>query len=247
MISSRQSVVGGRWLSVDSRKSALASRWLLVMVLLLSSAVHRPPSASAGYTIVIRPQVSPQFVTVHGAEGPELRLNPGQPVSYPAGIGRFICRSAGFSPYSSADNHRQEVYEGGTATDSEVFSACPGLKTEIAAKIGDLRKQALDRAAISPGVLAVYDQNSAAASSSASTTTRINISAGDYLSGMGSEVGMTGDQFKAYIVAENIRVGTPGYWAERQYLWLTRIVIPGEQYVDELLSLPEQYRRYCGL
>lgn len=209
--------------------------------------------AYAGYTIVTRPQVSPQFVTVHGAEGPELRLNPGEPVSYPAGLGRLVCRSAGFSPYSSVVNRRQEVFETGTATDSEVFSACPGLKSEIKTEVTEIRKQALDRITLNSGVLAVYSENYAAATAykagNGSMLMKDGQTATAYLTGMGSQMtpALTVDQFATYIIGENRRVGPTAYDVEQQYLWFAYTVIPGEASIAELLDLPNQYRRYCGL
>lgn len=235
--------------------SIVGCRWWVGWALLVAFTInHQPSTALAGYTIFTRPHVSPQFITVHGAEGPELRLNPGQPVSYPAGIGRVVCRSAGFNPYSSAAKHRQEVFENGTATDAEVFTVCPGLKAEIRAEITEIRKQALDRITLNSGVLAVYSENYAAATAykagnGATTVMKDGQSATAYLTGMGSQMTppLTVDQFASYIISENRRVGPTAYDVEQQYLWFAYTVVTGEQSVSELRSLPEQYRRYCGL
>lgn len=91
----------------------------------------------AGYTVFPRPQIAPQYVTVHTLTGTETYPNPGAEVIRPATFGKMLCTSAPFSPYSSAINRRQEVWtdSAGTATSLQVFTACPQLRDDLEANI----------------------------------------------------------------------------------------------------------------
>jgi|GEM_PF-3925198 len=224
---------------------------LLILCVLYVLMLVTP--VQAGYTIFTRDQVTPASITVHGVDGPVTRNNPGTVPVYPATFQSRICTAQNL--YSPAAADRTEVWgdSAGTATDAEVLAACPGLKTRITDEITDIRRQALDRATRSHGVFAVYDENYRAAyavtHNNGSLEMKNQITAEQYCAGMGSELTppLTAAQFADYILNENYRVGDPGYMDERQYLWFTRTVIPAEQSVDELLDLPNQYRRYCGL
>ncbi|MDA8428188.1 MAG: hypothetical protein M0T70_02930 [Geobacteraceae bacterium] len=222
-----------------------------ILIIALTLAVAIP--CQAGYSIYTREQVTPASITVHGVDGPVTRNNPGTVPIYPATFQSRICAAKDLYSPSAAD--RTEVWgdSAGTATDTEVFAACTGLKVRITDEITDIRRQALDRATRSHGVFAVYDENYRAAyavtHNNGSLEMKNQITAEQYCAGMGSELTppLTAVQFADYILSENYRVGDPGFMDERQYLWFTCTVIPAEQSVDELLDLPNQYRRYCGL
>lgn len=226
--------------------------WLFVFMALILVVVMLNV-ANAGFEIFVRPQVTPQYITVNGAYGAkEQRLNPGPAVNAP---GVLIFRPANFSPYSTATANRSELRRTptGSATDAAVFAAFPGLKAKYAEEITAIRQQALDKIARSPGIFSVYDENWRAAKAfeegRGSEKMKNDITVIQYLEGLGSQVTppLTAAQFAAYIKSENGRVTPLSYAAEQQYMWFTRTVIPAEQYVDELLDLPNQYRRFCGL
>jgi len=212
-------------------------------------------NAVAGYSIHVAPQI-PEFVTVNGPYGPETWPNTERPPVYPATYGNLVCRPEPYSSFSADPAQRTRVFSdtAGTATDADVFAACPQLKNRISDEIKAIRKTALNRFVIDAGVLAVYQENYSAAATYKQpggplTIVKDGKTAEQYLSGLGSQMTppMTADQFADYILGENRRVGTTAYQVEQQYLWFVYTVIPTELYVDELLDLPNQYRRYCGL
>jgi hypothetical protein len=104
---------------------------IIVLILILL-----PSLANAGYTIVQLPQITPQYVVVDGANGPESRLNPGTARQKPLGGVRVLY--ADYSGlYDNDPTKRVELWEdtAGTATDAEIFAACPGLRDDRAARI----------------------------------------------------------------------------------------------------------------
>ncbi len=223
-------------------------RYILSVVLLTLAACD---PAYAGYSIFTRPQVTPQYVTVHGVGKLESRLNLGAAVEHPPTYGRLVCKTSPFNQYSTAENRRQEVWEDsvGTATDSQVLAVCTGLKPDIAKQIKEIRQQAFDAVT---RVLVVYEENYAAAKAykdgfGASTIMKGGQTAAVYLSGFGAQLGMSAGQFADYVITENHRVGPTVYDIEQQYLWFAYTEIPAETLIDNLLDLPNQYRRYCGL
>lgn len=223
-------------------------RYLLLPILILLSTCQLCP---AGYIIHIAPQV-PQWITVHGVNGPEQRLNREPPP--PADYGPEVCRPADYSAYSAEAAKRTRVYSDatGTATDAQVLAACPQLKSQVVDEIKDIRAIALEKATRNSGVYAVYDENYQAsiayeAGDGDITYMRSGQTATQYLAGFGARLGMTAAQFAAYIIAENHRVGPTQYSIEDEYLRLAYGTIPAETNVSRLLAYPADYRRFCGL
>lgn len=99
------------------------------------------------------------------------------------------------------------------------------LKKKALAEIKELRRTGLDRAALSPGILAIYESNYEAAvaykAGDIKTILKNGMEAEAYLAGFGSKLNMTATQFADYIIAENRRVGPTAYDVERMYLALT--------------------------
>lgn len=223
-------------------------RYLIALLLLCLSSCQE---CYAGFTIYAAPQV-PQWVTVHGVDGPEQKLN--REPAPPAGYGAEICRPADYAPYAVEEAKRIRVYEdpAGTATDTQILVACPDLKMQIISQIKDIRATALEKATKNSGVYAVYDENYQAAIAYDAgdgdiTLMRGGQTATQYLAGFGARLGMTAAQFAAYIINENKKVGPTQYHIEDEYLRLTYGVIPAETSVARLLSYPNGYRGFCGL
>jgi hypothetical protein len=106
------------------------TRIIVLIVMLL------PCNALAGYTIIQLPKITPQYVVVDGPNGTESRLNPGEARPKPAGGVRVLY--ADYSDlYGNDPTKRVELWEdtAGTATDAEIFDACPGLRDDRAARI----------------------------------------------------------------------------------------------------------------
>lgn len=133
------------------------------------------------------------------------------------------------------------------------------VKTQALAEIKAIRSMGLDKAAISSGVLAMYDANYAASvellEGRGDTVMKNGITAEVYLTGFGGRLGMTGIQFAQYIIDENRRVGPTVYEIEKRYLALTYGGdIPQGIYPVSVLTTQEQveaavtaFRTYCGL
>lgn len=83
--------------------------------------------AIMGYTIVQLPQITPQYIVVNGATGPESRLNPGAPVQRPTGTLLYADIS---DRYGVDPGRRVELWDdpAGVATNSAIFTACPYLR-----------------------------------------------------------------------------------------------------------------------
>ncbi len=214
-----------------------------------------PTTAHAGYTIVVRDQVTPQYVSVHGTTGPETRLNNGPAPKYPSSVSRPVCFSPGFSIYSSSANRRTEVWEdsAGTATDGQVLAACPTLRAQVSADVLAVRKLGLSKVTSdNAGVIAVYEQNYQAAQAvlagaGDTTITKNGQTASAYLAGMGANLGMSAQQFATWLISENQRVGAAASRVENEYLRLTYAVIPTDTSVADLLGLADVFKRFCGL
>lgn len=209
-------------------------------------------SAEAGYTVIVRDQVTPQYIQVQRADGLKTVPNPGPVPVYPATARKKICAAADI--YSADQLQRSEVWEdsAGTATSAAVLAACPNLRAEITVQIKDIRKTALAKLTVDSGVSAVYAENYAAAvaykaGAGASTTMKDGQTAANYLTGFGAQLGMSAGQFADYIIAENRRIGPTAYQVEQEYLHLAYTAIPQETDIDRLLAYPDDYRRFCGL
>lgn len=224
---------------------------LLLSLILLTLSTCEP--VFAGYTVFVRDQVIPATIMVQRGATLQARRNPGVAPAYPITFKRVICKSAAFSIYSTAADRRTEVWEdaAGTATDAQVLAACP-LKANTADEVKAIRAKGLELSTKNSGVLAVYSENYTAAvaclaGACDSTTMKDGRTASQYLAGFGARLGMTINQFAAYIVAENRKVGPVAYQIEDEYLRLAYSVIPAETSVARLLAYPADYRRFCGL
>ena len=223
----------------------MGARSFVVLLVLFIAA-----PAMAGYTLFVRDRVTPQTITVNGPYGPEVRPNPGPVPVYPSTFTAKVCPA--FNLYSSAPGLRTEVWKdsAGTATGPQVLAVCD-VRGQVAAQVQAIRQTALNAAAKSVGVLAVYDENYAAATAylAGNTTaiTKSGLTVSDYLQGFGERLGMTAQQFAQYIVSQNRQVGPAAYDIEAEYLRLTYTVIPSATDIDALLAIPDAYRRFCGL
>lgn len=222
-------------------------RYLLLFSLLVCSV-----PAFAGYTVFEREKVSPQYTIVPSATGQASRLNQGAAPTYPSSFMRMVYRAPNFSIYSSNSANRRELWEDANSStpDSTILAAFPGLRLFVVAQIVDLRKSALDRIALSPGVSAIYDENYQASvyfqEGQPNIVMKNGMTAQDYLAGFGAKLGMTAAQFAAYIVTENVRVGPTAYQIEQEYLRLCYGVIPRETSVANLLGYPDSYKRFTS-
>jgi hypothetical protein len=95
------------------------------------------------YQIVQIPQQQ-EFVQVQGPDGPVTRKNINPAVEYPAGLVQCLY-SERSGLYGVDPGKRVELWEStlGTATDNEIFSACPGLRDFVALRIRALVNETL--------------------------------------------------------------------------------------------------------
>jgi hypothetical protein len=99
----------------------------LIFVLL---AITTCQSVYAGYTVFVRDQVTPQYHIVYDERGPVSAINPGPVPKYPATVLRKICPAKDL--YSADPIDRSEVWEDllPTASNADLFAACPQIRTE---------------------------------------------------------------------------------------------------------------------
>jgi len=132
------------------------------------------------------------------------------------------------------------------------------VRQKALAEVKELRRLGLDKAAISSGILAVYNSNyEAAVAYLAGNNIAIKngMLASEYLEGFGARLQMTAEQFANYIVAENIRIGPTVYDIEKRYLALTYAgdvtngIYPISMLTDEytIINAVESFRIYCQL
>ena len=133
------------------------------------------------------------------------------------------------------------------------------VKQRALVDIKEIRRLGLDKAALSAGILAVYNTNYEAATAflAGNTTQEIKngMTALDYLTGFGARLQMTAEQFANYIIVENIRVGPSVYEVEKRYLALTyggdipSGIYPISMLSNEtsILAAVENYKTYCGV
>lgn len=105
-------------------------RYLLPVIVLFMAV-----PAWGGYSIVQIPKVTPEYVVVAGPHGPVSRRNPGswqRPATGQQRVYQDITGLNGDDP-----TRRVELWRttDGTATDAEIFTACPGLRDHVAALI----------------------------------------------------------------------------------------------------------------
>lgn len=224
---------------------------LSIIMLTLSSC----DVAYAGYTLFVRPQVTPAYIVVNGAYGPQSRPNPGPPVIQPATFNAMLYQPTDYDPYSADPVKRTQLWDdtAGTATSAAILSACPGLKAKITAEVLQVRKDALAKITTdNAGVLGMYDANYAAAQAviagtGTTTLAKDGRTATVYLTAFGARLGMTAPVFANWIIAENQRVGTAASRVEDEYLRITYGVIPATSDVATILALPAQFRGFSGL
>lgn len=105
---------------------------VMVCILLLGMNVKY---AAAGYTIVQIPRIDAEYVVAQGPKGPVSRRNPGSWQRPASGVRRIYRDISGL--YGDDPTRRVELWEttDGTATDVDIFAACPGLRDHVAALI----------------------------------------------------------------------------------------------------------------
>lgn len=204
------------------------------------------------YSIRIREQIIPRYIVREGPYGLISRDNPGPEYTTPPTSSATIYSDLS-GIYDADPGRRVELFEdaAGTAIDVEIFTACPYLKVSIIDQVKQIRAQALDKIAKCAGVLALYDENYKAACAFdegfSGEIMKDGKTAVEYLTGLGSRLGMTAQQFAAYIISENRRVNPTAYAVEQEYLRLAYAVIPALTKVADVLSTPAEYRRFCGV
>jgi hypothetical protein len=133
------------------------------------------------------------------------------------------------------------------------------VKEQAILSIKDLRRQGLDKAALSAGILAIYDANYLASiellAGRGTTVMKSGITAESFLTGFGSKLNMTATQFANYIIAENQRVGPTAYEVEKRYLALAYggdagagiypISVMASE--EQITAAVEAYKTFCGV
>lgn len=109
-------------------------RFLLLPLLILLTTCSE---CYAGYTIIIREQVTPKTIMVQGVGKLEAALNPGPVPVYPATAKRLVYRPADFDIYNPDTAKRAELWEddNGTATSSQIFATFPQIRQKKEAEI----------------------------------------------------------------------------------------------------------------
>lgn len=101
----------------------------------------------------------------------------------------------------------------------------PIVKQQALLEVKDIRRQGLDKAALSAGIYAIYEANYEAAinflAGSPEALMKNGMDAESYLTEFGARLQMTANQFATYIIAENQRVGPVAFEVEKRYLALT--------------------------
>lgn len=206
------------------------------------------------YSIYTRDQVIPVSITVHGVDGPVTRNNPGTAPVYSTTFSRLICRVASFNIYSANPADRLELWEdtAGTAIDSEILTLFPGLKDQVGAEIFTTRKTVAAKISTdNAALLAIYDANRDAAEAVRAglgdSKARDGSTNTAYLTPKAASHGMTVLAYADWLITENERISAMVKRIDDEYERLFYSAIPAETSVSVLLSLPDQYRRYCGL
>ncbi len=131
------------------------------------------------------------------------------------------------------------------------------VKKNALAEVKELRRLGLDKAALSAGILAIYDGNYLAAiellEHRETTVLKNGMTAIDYLAGFGAKLGMSASQFASYVVSENRRVGPTAYEVEKMYLALTYAgcaehnipPINAMTSEEQILNAIDMYKTFC--
>jgi hypothetical protein len=232
-------------------RKIIAAGWLLFAVILtISVTIGHPPqglatafamdeqgtgSNATGYTIYVRPQ--------------------GQIAnSYPTTFTRKAWQPPCYYIYSTDTSCRTELWEDstGTATYGEIITACPALKPQMITQVEQIRATALGRSVTTnTGVMAVYQENYQAAVARLNGQQDIvlmknNMTAEEYLTGLGSQIGMDSLQFAQYVIAESISLAPKAYEIEQEYLRLKYQVIPNTTSVAELMLIPVTFQTFSA-
>ena len=149
-------------------------------------------------------------------------------VTYPATFIRKAWTPPSYYIYSPLAENRTEIWEdsAGTATYAQVIAANPGISE-------------------------VYRENYTASAALVSgqgdaTIMRNGMTATQYLTGLGSQIGMTALQFAQYIITENVNLAPAAYRVEQEYMRLTYNAVPNATTVLELLAIPANYQIFCN-
>ena len=133
------------------------------------------------------------------------------------------------------------------------------VKEQSLIEVKDIRRQGLDKAAISAGIYAIYQTNYDAAvdylNGSPDSIMKNGMTPEAYLAGFGAKLNMTATQFANYIIAENLRVGPALYDIEKRYLALTYAgdlangIVPINYLTTEtaILQAVINFKTYCGV
>ena len=133
------------------------------------------------------------------------------------------------------------------------------VKTKALGQIQTIRQNGLNLAALSAGVLAIYQANyNAAVAYLAGNITQVTpngMNVTDYLTGFGAKLGMNATQFANYIINSNATVGATAYQVESRYLALTyggdaaNGILPVNYMssVNQIQNEVEAFESYCGL
>lgn len=133
------------------------------------------------------------------------------------------------------------------------FTAVPkdldDLRLAAIGAVKQQRQAALDTFPRSAGVAEIYAENVAAAQALMNGTApsmimRNGLTAQDYLAKMASGMGITPEQFAAYVLAENSQAATRAAEIEREYVRLAYTFIPACTF-EEVQSVSADYRQFC--
>jgi hypothetical protein len=140
----------------------------------------------------------------------------------------------------------------GTATFNEMILGFPALKPSMITQVEQIRATALARSTTTnTGVMAVWEQNYQAAVARLNglqdaTLMKNGMTAEEYLTGLGAQIGMNSLQFAQYVINESINLAPKAYEIEQEYLRLKYQVIPNTQSVFQLMTIPIDYQTFCA-
>lgn len=190
---------------------------------------------STGFSIYVRPQgqIANNYPSTY-------RFKAWQPPCYYINSPQEECRS--------------ELWQddAGTATFSQVMTAFPALKPSMITQVEQIRATALARSTTSnTGVMAVWEQNYQASVARLNglqdvTLMKNGMTAEEYLTGLGAQIGMTSLQFAQYVINESVNLAPKAYEVEQEYLRLKYQLIPNTQSVLQLLTIPIDYQIFCA-
>lgn len=197
------------------------------------------------------------YYTTNGAEPTySIYVRPqGQiPNSYPATYQSKAWQPPCYYINSPLPECRSELWKDsiGTATFDEIILGFPALKPSMITQVEQIRATALGRSTTTnTGVMAVWEQNYQAAVARLNglqevTLMKNGMTAEEYLSGLGAQIGMDSLQFAQYVINESINLAPKAYEIEQEYLRLKYQAIPNTTSVLELLTIPIDYQTFCA-